>query len=112
MFGMTRRDFVALLGGAGASWPLSTRAQQPMPVIGFLSSAAPGPYAAIVAAVRQGLRETGYVEGQNLTIEYRWADSQLDRCPRLRQTWSAARSPSFYRAAPCPRHLRQKQRRR
>jgi putative ABC transport system substrate-binding protein len=83
MFGMTRRDFVALVGGAGASWPLSTRAQQPMPVIGFLSSAAPGPYAAIVAAVRQGLRETGYVEGQNLTIEYRWADSQLDRLPAL-----------------------------
>ena len=74
-----RREFVTLLGGAAAAWPLVAMGQQgSMPVIGFLSSAAPGPYAAIVAAVRQGLRETGYVEGQNLTIEYRWADSQLD----------------------------------
>jgi putative ABC transport system substrate-binding protein len=77
-----RREFVAGLAGA-AAWPLAARAQQPMPVIGFLSSASPGPYSPVVAAVRQGLAEAGYVEGQNLTIVYRWADSQLQRLPAL-----------------------------
>jgi putative ABC transport system substrate-binding protein len=80
---MRRREFMSLLGGA-AAWPLAARAQQPaMPVVGFLGSTPAGPYAAIVAAVRQGLKETGFVEGQNLTVEYRWADNQLDRLPAL-----------------------------
>src|SRR5215212_207822 len=80
---MNRRAFIGGLAGA-AAWPLVASAQQPtMPVIGFLSSASPGPYSPVVAAVRQGLKEAGYVEGQNLAIEYRWADSQLHRLPTL-----------------------------
>lgn len=80
---MRRREFIAGLGGA-AAWPLVTRAQQPtMPVVGFLRSSPPEQFAHIVVAFRQGLNETGFVEGQNVVIEQRWADNRLDQLPGL-----------------------------
>jgi hypothetical protein len=81
---MRRRDFIEVIAGSAGTWPLAARAQQlPMPVIGFLSSRSPGESAGVVEAFRQGLREAGFVEGQNLAIAFRWAEGRYDRLPAL-----------------------------
>jgi putative ABC transport system substrate-binding protein len=84
---MKRREFIALLGGGGlllAAKVRRARGQQPaMPVIGILGSVSAAPYARFIEALKQGLREAGYVEGRNVAIEYRWADGQYDRLPQL-----------------------------
>jgi putative ABC transport system substrate-binding protein len=81
---MQRRELITLLGGVVAGWPLAARAQQPgMPVMGFLHSASPEPYAPQVNAFRLSLKEAGYVEGRNVAIEYRWAENQIARLPTM-----------------------------
>src|SRR5665213_3858613 len=81
---MRRRNFIAMLGGAAVGLPLVARAQQPtMPVIGFLDGGSPDGMKAYLKAFRSGLAEIGYVEGQHLTIEYRWAQGRIDQLPAL-----------------------------
>jgi putative tryptophan/tyrosine transport system substrate-binding protein len=81
---MLRRDFITLLGGAATTWPLVARAQQPgMPVVGFLGTRASGDDPQLLTAFRNGLKEAGYVEGQNVAVEYRFAENQYDRLPTL-----------------------------
>src|SRR5215471_14139130 len=80
---MRRRNFIALLGNA-AAWPLAARAQQPsIPIVGYVHSDSPQTVAGLLAAFREGLSETGYVESQNVAIEYRWAENDLSRIPEL-----------------------------
>jgi putative ABC transport system substrate-binding protein len=81
---MKRREFLTLLGGAAAAWPIAASAQQQaISVVGYVHFGSPEPYAPMITAFRQGLQETGRIEGQNVTIEYRWAEGQLQRLPSL-----------------------------
>ena len=80
---MRRREFITLLGGAAVGWPLTARAQQQIPVIGMLNPATPDGYAAVLRKFREGLKRTGYVEGENVAFEYRWAENDVSRLPEL-----------------------------
>src|SRR5215217_7473542 len=79
---MRRREFIALVGGAAATWPFVTLAQQ-QPVVGLLCGVSPDPFAQRLAAIRQGLKDNGFIEGQNVAIEYRWAEDKFERLPAL-----------------------------
>ena len=80
---MRRREFITLVGSAAATWSFAARAQQPRTVIGFLNGASPEGYAPMLTTFRNGLKERGFVENQNVRIEYRWAEGQYDRLPAL-----------------------------
>ena len=104
MFGMRRRDFVALLGGAAAAWPMAARTQQAMPVIGFLRNSLPAGSGHLLSALRQGLNEGGYVEGRNALIEYRWSEDR-DQLAALAAKAATATIPIVFATGDDPIHV-------
>ena len=108
---MKRREFITLLGGSAAVWPVVARAQQPaMPVIGYLSSGSSAAFAHMVAALRRGLNEAGAIEGQSFVLEFRWAEGQYDRLPAFANDF--VRRPVAVIVAPAPLATRRPQPRR
>src|SRR3954471_16247496 len=101
---MKRREFMGLLGGA-AAWPVGARGQQPMPLMGFLSTRSRDESAGVFAAFQQGLRETGFVEGENLAISFRWAEGRYDRLPALAAELAGLRVAVLYAAGGSPAAL-------
>src|SRR5262245_48505337 len=83
MLDVGRRQFITLLGSAAVSWPLAARAEQPVPVIGVINAGSPDAQSHRMRAFREGLKDTGYLEGENVSIEYRWGENQTDRVPAL-----------------------------
>ena len=106
---MRRRDFISLIGGAAATWPLAARAQPMMPIVGFLSSRSPVESTELVAGFRKGLRQIGFVEGQNAVIAFRWAEGHYERLPALASLISSiCASPQSLRQGEIHQHSRLK----
>ena len=106
---MRRREFITLLGSA-ATMPLTAHAQQSRPVVGFVHGSSPGYFAQMAPAFREGLKEAGYIEGQNLVIEYRWAEGQYDRLPALVADLLDRKVNVIFAAGGTDRRKRQKRR--
>ena len=109
---MRRREFLGVLGGAAAAWPIATRAREQLPIIGFVSAGSPGPFTDRVTAFRDGLKAIGFEEGRNVVFEFRWLGGDaMSACPRWRRIWLHGGSTSLSLAGAQLR-LQNRQRRR